>query len=255
MYLRLHNQIKMTQNQLILIIGNNLGRLKNLSSTLQRNGFNVLYAADGREGFRLIRRESPDLVISEANLSLVSGVKLCRMVRADRELWITPMIFLSGLQQDSLEILRAGANDCWNEIPDSQCLAAKIQWLIERKNSEMRSRQYYKILSCRQTHINQIIKGTADILAMSKFTTEVAGSDEIFARESGQNLSRSLESGINMVSALANLLNEQTAAFENWERLRRGEDFADYRSFQNEAGASNYECMTYDLIDNDLPAN
>lgn len=240
------------QNQTILLISNEPGRLKNLSSMFQQIGYNILSAGDGREGFRLTRHVSPDLVISEMNLANVSAVELCRMIRADKALWATPLIFVSESfleSKDIIEILDAGADECLCEFFNPHYLAAKAAWLIKRNKSENQLLQNYEIIRGRQANISQIIKGTASLFTTSSRERKTSSPNESSSREFNKNISQKIDLGMNMISALSNLLEEQASALETLKRARHRETFiVDQRSYDDQTG-SNYESIVYDLID------
>lgn len=246
----------MKQNQTILLISGEPGRFENLSFMLRQNGYNVLSARDGSEGFRLIRRESPDLVISEMNLPVISALELCRMIRADREFWTTPLMFVDESLQDCaklFEILDAGADECIAEISNPQHLAVKAGWLIKRNLSQNFLTQSYEILRSRQMHITQIIKGTAKLFTAPKFESGSNDPHDLNDREFGKNLCQRLDLGMNMVGALANLLEEQVNVLETWRQTQCREEFAVSRDYDNENSELNYEGLTYEFINGKFP--
>lgn len=228
----------MTLNRTILLIGNS-SRLKNLSFTLQKIGYEILSADDGRAGFRLMRRCAPDLIIADAALKLITADLLCSMIRADREMRAMPILFLSTSTEENIKLLRAGADDILADVSDSSYLASKIEWLIERKSDEKRLVNEYKLLCRRQSSITQIIKETTELFD---------GADEEFA-DGENNLGKKIEFGMNMLAALANLLEEQANAFKKWERSRRSEKSICPRPAATITGEPEYECVTYDLTD------
>jgi len=247
--------MKTTQNRTILLISNEPGRLENLSSMLQQIGYNVLSACNGREGFRLIRRKSPDLVISEMNLSGISALELCSMIRTDRDLWTTPLMFISESRLDSknvVEILDAGADECLTEFSNPYYLAAKATWLIKRKHSENYLLDNYEILRSRQMHITEIIKNTSNLFTMSELEHKAASLNESNSQEFGNKLSQRIDLGMNMINALANLLEEQVNALEIWGQARYREELPVDQEFDTEKSELNYECITYNLIDNNV---
>jgi DNA-binding response OmpR family regulator len=245
----------MTSHQTILLIGTEPAGVKNLALRLRQVGYSVLTASDGREGFRLTRLESPDLIISETDLPGLSAAEFCRMIREDRELWATPLMILSETNREAIEVLRAGADDCLTLTSDTQLLTAKIEWLIERKTSENRLFQYYKILRRRQAHITRIIKGTAELFTVSEIEHKTAAPEETYSREFEKNINQKIELGMNMVGALANLLEEQVNAIETWEDTRRGENAVARRTFDSAKAAINYQSVFYDPVDENSPSN
>ncbi|MET0754205.1 MAG: response regulator [Pyrinomonadaceae bacterium] len=234
------------QNQTkILLIGDNFGKLEGATSALLQAGYDVLPTIGGREGFRLARREKPDLIISEIDLPDISGLELCRMIRADRELCSIPFVFISETHQNGdvvNDVCRAGADDFLTEFSNPQQLAAKAAWFIERKNSEESLRNYYQILRDRQIQITGIIKNVSNLFTDLDFELKTASSEETGSKQ----LDKRIDLGMSMVSALANLLNEQIKALNIGERSLRGEIFVinpqpqDYRP--------DSQPITYDLV-------
>ena len=235
-----------SQNQTkILLVGNNFSRLENKVSALLSAGYNVLPTIGGREGFRLARRETPDLIVSESDLPDISGLELCRMVRADRELGAIPFVFVSETHQSSdavIEACRAGADDFLTEFSNPQQLSAKIAWLIERKNSEESLRSYYLMLRERQAQMTGIIKGVSNLFTDLDFELKTESSDEI----SDKQLDRRVDLGMSMVGALANLLCEQVKALSIGERSLRGEIFAANQPHLKQELEPHH--ITYDLV-------
>ena len=65
---------------------------------LKRMGFMVLAARDGREAFRMYKKEKPDLLVSDINMPKMSGLELLGKIREmDKNL---PTIFVSGQWQE-----------------------------------------------------------------------------------------------------------------------------------------------------------
>ncbi len=63
-----------------------------LRFNLEREGYELLGAADGLSGLELARTRRPDLIILDLMLPKLDGLSLCRMVRRDDPV---PIIILS----------------------------------------------------------------------------------------------------------------------------------------------------------------
>ncbi|MFI6074027.1 response regulator [Actinoplanes sp. NPDC051343] len=63
---------------------------------LRRAGHTVASAADGAEALRLAHRSRPDIVVSDIDMPLMSGVDLCAAIRADPGLRDVPVVLVSG---------------------------------------------------------------------------------------------------------------------------------------------------------------
>lgn len=66
-----------------------------VSTKLRNGGFNVLTAADGEEGLQLAREHMPDLVITDYQMPILSGLELCAKLRADSQTEGIPAIMLT----------------------------------------------------------------------------------------------------------------------------------------------------------------
>src|SRR5918999_5428704 len=77
---------------------------------LERAGYQVLSAAEGREAAECIASELPDLVILDLMLPDLDGYEVCRGIR---EFSLTPVIMLTakGEQVDKLRGFEVGADD------------------------------------------------------------------------------------------------------------------------------------------------
>jgi putative two-component system response regulator len=79
----------------ILLVENNVLVRQMLVKTLEIEGYNVLQASDGEAALRYMEQLTPDLIISDIQMPLLSGVELYKIVR-DNSLWVAiPFIFLT----------------------------------------------------------------------------------------------------------------------------------------------------------------
>jgi two-component system KDP operon response regulator KdpE len=102
-----------------------------LSSSLQASGFQVLTAADGREGLRSAYAYHPELVILSLILPDLDGRQMCARLR---ELSDLPILMLTkGSEEDAVvACLGAGADDCVGEPVRLRELEARVRALLRR---------------------------------------------------------------------------------------------------------------------------
>ncbi|MCY2926244.1 MAG: response regulator, partial [Planctomycetota bacterium] len=95
----------------ILIIDDSPDALAIARARLAKENLDILSAGGGREGLELARRERPDLILLDLDMPDMSGFDVCRAIKADAELCMTPVIFLtgSGCQADKVKGLDLGA--------------------------------------------------------------------------------------------------------------------------------------------------
>jgi len=105
-----------------------------LQYNLDKEGYSVSIAADGEEGLVLIDENTPDLVVLDWMLPKVSGVEICRRLRARPETRNLPIIMLTarGEESDRIRGLDTGADDYVVKPFSMSELAARIRAVLRR---------------------------------------------------------------------------------------------------------------------------
>ena len=98
---------------------------------LERDGYRTLEAATGDEARRLLEREPPALVVLDVMLPGVSGLELCRWIRARSEV---PIVMLTALGEEADRIvgLELGADDYLTKPFSPRELAIRVRNLMRR---------------------------------------------------------------------------------------------------------------------------
>jgi DNA-binding response OmpR family regulator len=99
--------------------------------SLERDGFQVTIAADGRSGLEAYHRELPDLVLLDVMLPELDGVAVCRELRRAGE---TPVVMLSA-RGDAVDVvlgLEAGADDYVTKPFEPPVLSARLRAVLRR---------------------------------------------------------------------------------------------------------------------------
>ncbi len=80
----------------ILLVEDNEMNINMLSRRLQKRGYSVVSALDGRQGYLLARSESPDLILMDISLPAMDGWELTRLLKSSvRPLVTSPIIALT----------------------------------------------------------------------------------------------------------------------------------------------------------------
>jgi DNA-binding response OmpR family regulator len=100
--------------------------------TLERAGYEVLEAGDGREALRLAAENQPNLILLDIMMPFLNGYEVCRKLREISELKDTPIILLSAKAQNYEigEGLQAGATDYLIKPFIPRELAAKVKQIL-----------------------------------------------------------------------------------------------------------------------------
>src|SRR5712675_3083582 len=122
--------------QTILVIDDDESLRDTIGVMLEQEGFRAELASDGRSGYDRALTLKPDLLLIDLRLPGMSGVDICRQLRAARVK--TPIIVLSavGDELDKVLLLEIGADDYVVKPFGSRELLARIRALLRRSSTE-----------------------------------------------------------------------------------------------------------------------
>jgi DNA-binding response OmpR family regulator len=83
----------------VLLIDDDPVILQLLEINFEMEGFAVLSAHDGQEGLDMVRRERPDVVVSDVMMPRRNGLELARELKDDPETGGIPVVLLSAKAQ------------------------------------------------------------------------------------------------------------------------------------------------------------
>jgi two-component system phosphate regulon response regulator PhoB len=110
-----------------------------LAYNLQKEGFAVAVAADGEEALIAVDEVKPDLVLLDWMLPNVSGIELCRQIRARLDTRAIPVIMLTarGEEEDRVRGLDVGADDYVTKPFSARELLARIKAVMRRRAPQL----------------------------------------------------------------------------------------------------------------------
>ncbi|MFC1513743.1 PleD family two-component system response regulator [candidate division KSB1 bacterium] len=83
----------------VLVVDDEVNTVKFLTTALQENGYETIYAYDGKVGFELIEKENPDLVLLDVMMPKKTGFTLIKQLRRDERYKDLPVIMLTGVAE------------------------------------------------------------------------------------------------------------------------------------------------------------
>lgn len=110
--------------------------LELIAYNLSKAGYMVHRAATGEEGLRLVRGESPDLVVLDLMLPEIDGLEVCRRMKRDPRTRRVPIIMLTakGEESDIVAGLDMGADDYVTKPFSPRVLLARVGAVLRRHN-------------------------------------------------------------------------------------------------------------------------
>ena len=120
----------------VLIAEDSLTQALRLQNTLEKNGFTVAVAHNGREALDALAHFRPMLVISDVQMPEMDGYEFCRRFHADPALRDIPFILLTSLSapQDIIRGLECGADNFVVKPYDDVFLLARIRTVLANRD-------------------------------------------------------------------------------------------------------------------------
>ncbi|GAB4230415.1 MAG: phosphate regulon transcriptional regulator PhoB [Methyloligellaceae bacterium] len=123
-----------TSRPLVLIVEDEPAQLDVLSYNLDAAGFRLAHAEDGEEALLVAREVEPDLIILDWMLPNLSGIEVCRRLRARTETRHIPIIMLTarGEEADRVRGLETGADDYIVKPYSVNEMIARVRAMLRR---------------------------------------------------------------------------------------------------------------------------
>ena len=122
----------------ILVVDDEPGIVAVVRDYLEKGGFRVLTAGDGRAALRLARLERPNLMVLDLMLPGIDGLDIIRALRSDPILHLMSVIMLTARvdEADRLIGLELGADDYVTKPFSPRELVARVRAVLRRAEGE-----------------------------------------------------------------------------------------------------------------------
>ena len=122
--------------QEILLVDDEKDVLEFISYNLNKEGYKVLTAHNGRDGIELARKFVPQLILLDVMMPEIDGMETCEELRKLRVLDNTIIVFLTARGEDYSQIagFKAGGDDYIVKPISPKVLISKIKALIRRRD-------------------------------------------------------------------------------------------------------------------------
>jgi two-component system phosphate regulon response regulator PhoB len=119
----------------VLVIEDERGLTEVLSYNLQREGYETVVAHDGQEGLRKAQTLLPDLILLDLMLPVLSGLEVCRELKAGERTRDIPIIMLTAKTEETDQVVgfSLGADDYVTKPFGVKALMARIKALQRRR--------------------------------------------------------------------------------------------------------------------------
>jgi putative two-component system response regulator len=106
-----------------------------MSQLLTLSGYDVVTAPDASEAEAEVRRQAPDLILSDVKMPGKSGYEFCRDLKSDPATRLIPFVLITGFTDSSDKVrgIEAGADDFLNKPVLAEELKARVKSLLRVK--------------------------------------------------------------------------------------------------------------------------
>lgn len=156
----------------ILVIDDNVEILTLIQETL--SNYKVTTAKNGEEGLEILKKESPELIITDVMMPGTDGIELTKQIKQNKHTMYIPLIILSAknTNEEKIEGLESGADAYIGKPFNINYLKAIVDRLIENKN---KIKEYYNSSACAYEFSNGQLMQKEDkdfLLSVTQFIDE-----------------------------------------------------------------------------------
>ncbi len=124
----------MSDNQTVLVVDDESDILEFLKYNLEKEGFIVATAENGKEAIEMAYKVKPQLIILDIMMPEMDGVEVCRQLRSDKVFDQTIISFLTARDEDYSQIaaLDVGGDDYITKPIRPRLLISRVKALFRR---------------------------------------------------------------------------------------------------------------------------
>ena len=121
----------------ILVVDDDRAINELIKINLELEGYEVIQAFNGTEGFAFAKQDMPDLVILDVMMPEVDGYTVAQRIRQCQEISDTPIIMLTALSElnNKVEGFNIGADDYLTKAFETDELIVRVRALLKRTSS------------------------------------------------------------------------------------------------------------------------
>jgi len=127
----------------ILIVEDEPAMVAGLRDNFEYEGYDVISAADGAEGLARALADNPDLVVLDVMMPRMSGLDVCKQLKAQRPALPIIMLTARGQEIDKVVGLELGADDYVTKPFSIRELMARVKAVLRRASPQAPAPEIY----------------------------------------------------------------------------------------------------------------
>src|SRR5256886_15072125 len=128
----------------ILIVEDEPNMVAGLRDNFEYEGYEVIAAGDGAEGLGRALNEAPDLVVLDVMMPKMSGLDVCKQLKAKRPALPVIMLTARGQEVDKVVGLELGADEYVTKPFSIRELMARVKAVLRRASPQAPAQEIYR---------------------------------------------------------------------------------------------------------------
>jgi two-component system alkaline phosphatase synthesis response regulator PhoP len=122
----------------VLIVDDEQDVLEFLTYNLEKEGFEVFTADNGKTGVEIAKKQDPDVILLDVMMPEMDGIETCRSLREQAQFENTIIAFLTARTEDYSQIagFETGADDYISKPIKPRVLVSRLKALLRRYESK-----------------------------------------------------------------------------------------------------------------------
>lgn len=133
---------KLTSDLPSMLIVDDNAEIRSYIRKIFSDSFIIYEAEDGTDGYELVLKETPGIVISDIMMKKMNGIELCQKIKNNPSIAHIPVILLTASSSDEAKLkgIEGGAEDYITKPFDKEIIVARVQNILKGRN---RLQQYF----------------------------------------------------------------------------------------------------------------
>ncbi len=137
------------ESKTILTVDDTPANIRLLTHYLEKQGYRVITAEDGFEGFKAAIQYHPDLVLLDIMMPGTDGYEVCELLKAEEETKDIPVVFLTAKAdvEDKIKGFELGAVDYITKPFNLVEIATRVETQLNLKYLQEQNKRYHKMFT------------------------------------------------------------------------------------------------------------
>ena len=153
----------------ILIVEDEPAMVQGLRDNFEYEGYEVISAADGADGLNRAIADQPDLVVLDVMMPKMSGLDVCKQLKARKPSLPIIMLTARGQEIDKVVGLELGADDYVTKPFSIRELMARVKAVLRRVSPQAAASEVYRFSDVEvNVRSNEVLRGGQPVELSSK---------------------------------------------------------------------------------------